>query len=203
MGPQQRMHAVPVSGEPHHRLRMSNDIMRVYYVEMEPGESTLLHSHEHPYATLVIDDSEIENVAADGSDCEENYDAGEVFVAPAGSVHTITNLAELPFRNYTIALLREHTVAKPSSLMRLERDHQANILVRAPHANIAQARLGPGEEIVLIGDMLTVLMNSAEVEVYSVEGDQVLHDAEQFVFTTGITKLKSRSDAALTSLEIV
>jgi len=195
-------HAVPVAREPRHRLRMSNDVIRVYYVDLEPGESTLLHSHAHPYVTLVLEASKILNAPEDGPSRREVHEAGEAFIAPAGTVHTVKNVGEAPFRNYTVALTRREPHARPSSLVRLQKDGKATMLTRSPHASAATIVLEKGEDVVLIGDMLTTLMNDGEVEVCSVEGDQVLQEPEAFVFTSGITKLQSRKDARLVVMEI-
>ncbi len=194
--------AVPVAREPRHRLRMSNDVIRVYYVELEAGESTLLHSHAHPYVTLVLEASPILNAPEDVAARREKHEEGEAFIAPAGTVHRVRNVGETPFRNYTVALTRREPHAKPSSLMRLQREGRATMLTRSPHASVASITLGKGEDAVLIGDMLTTLMNDGEVDVYSVEGDQVLQEPEAFVFTSGITKLQSRKDARLVVMEI-
>ncbi len=44
--------AVPVEEEPHHKTVLKNDYVQVFRVTLEPGKSTLMHTHAHDDAAV-------------------------------------------------------------------------------------------------------------------------------------------------------
>jgi quercetin dioxygenase-like cupin family protein len=44
--------AVPVENEPHHVTVLKNDYLQVFHVTLEPGETSLLHTHAHDDAAV-------------------------------------------------------------------------------------------------------------------------------------------------------
>ena len=56
----------PVEQEPHHRWIFENQYVRVLEVVLEPGESTLFHTHSHDSIAVRLTDSEVQEQLAGG-----------------------------------------------------------------------------------------------------------------------------------------
>jgi hypothetical protein len=44
--------AVPVEEEPHHKTVLKNDYVQAFRVNLEPGETSLMHTHAHDDAAV-------------------------------------------------------------------------------------------------------------------------------------------------------
>jgi len=97
---------VEVAGEPSHHLKVENEYVRAYFVEIAPGQSTLMHHHGTDYVAVAIGASEVDSVVPDGTTKHITFHDGQVNYAPAGVVHAVRNQGAAPFRNATIELLQ-------------------------------------------------------------------------------------------------
>src|SRR5215472_9078833 len=95
-----------VPGEPHHHLKIENEYVRVYYVEAPPHESTLLHQHDHDYIYVSLGPSDVVNAVLDKPEIHLQLKDGETHFTRGGFAHVARNLADTPFRNITIELLK-------------------------------------------------------------------------------------------------
>lgn len=107
----QAQEAVPlahgnVPGEPHHHLRIENEYVRVYYVEAPPHEATLLHQHDHDYIYVSLGAADVVNTIVDKPEIHLQLKDGETHFTRGGFAHVVRNLADTPFRNVTIELLK-------------------------------------------------------------------------------------------------
>jgi hypothetical protein len=94
--------AVDVAQEPCHHLVFENEFVRVFNVEIPPGETTLLHCHAHDYAAFVVGPAEIEDAPAGQAPRRRILAGGELDRGHAGLVHRVTNTGPAPFRNVVI-----------------------------------------------------------------------------------------------------
>src|SRR5215472_13348246 len=101
-----------VPGEPHHHLKIENECVRVYYVEAPPHESTLLHQHDHDYIYVSLGPSDVVNAVLDKPEIHLQLKDGETHFTRGGFAHVARNLADTPFRNITIELLKPQTDPK-------------------------------------------------------------------------------------------
>jgi len=92
-------------GEPHHHLKIENEYVRAYYVEVPPHESTQLHQHDHDYLYVVLGDSDVVNAVLNKPEVHLTPKDGEVHFTRGGFAHVARNQADTPFRNVTIELL--------------------------------------------------------------------------------------------------
>ena len=92
-------------GEPHHHLKIENEYVRVYYVEVPPHENTLLHQHDHDYIYVSLGPSDVVNAILDKPEIHLQLKDGETHFTRGGFAHVARNLADTPFRNVTIELL--------------------------------------------------------------------------------------------------
>jgi quercetin dioxygenase-like cupin family protein len=103
---------VEITAEPHHHLALENMFVRVFAVEVAPGESTLMHHHGHDYLSVSIGDAQVLNAKQGAQPVTANFNDGDTRFTPAGLVHAVTNSGTTPFRNSTIELLGPTTNQK-------------------------------------------------------------------------------------------
>jgi quercetin dioxygenase-like cupin family protein len=113
-------------GEPHHHLKIENEYVRVYYVEVPPHENTQLHQHDHDYLFVTLGDSDVINAVRDKPEVHLVLKDGETHFTRGGFAHVARNLADTPFRNITIELL------KPQG----EAHNQCGLVIPGEGANI-------------------------------------------------------------------
>jgi len=101
-----------VPGEPHHHLKIENEYVRVYYVEAPPHESTLLHQHDHDYIYVSLGPSDVINAILNKPEIHLQLKDGETHFTRGGFAHVARNLADTPFRNITIELLKPQGEAR-------------------------------------------------------------------------------------------
>jgi quercetin dioxygenase-like cupin family protein len=95
-----------VPGEPHHHLKIENEYVRAYYVEVPPHEDTLLHQHDHDYLFVTLGATEVINAVLGKPEVKLALKDGEVRFTRGGFAHVARNLGDKPFRNVTIELLK-------------------------------------------------------------------------------------------------
>lgn len=95
-----------VPGEPHHHLKIENEYVRAYYVEVPPHEDTLLHQHDHDYLFVTLGETEVMNAVLGKPEVKLALKDGEVRFTRGGFAHVARNLSDKPFRNVTIELLK-------------------------------------------------------------------------------------------------
>jgi quercetin dioxygenase-like cupin family protein len=93
-------------GEPHHHLKIENEYIRAYYVEVPPHEATQLHQHDHDYIYVSLGPSDVMNAPLNKPEVHLLLKDGETHFTRGGFAHVARNLSDKPFRNITIELLR-------------------------------------------------------------------------------------------------
>lgn len=99
-------------GEPHHHLKIENEYVRVYYVEVPPHEDTQIHQHDHDYLFVTLGDSDVINAVHDKPEVHLVLKDGETHFTRGGFAHVARNLADTPFRNITVELLKPQGEAR-------------------------------------------------------------------------------------------
>jgi len=97
---------VEITAEPSHHLKIDNPYIRAYYIDVAPGQSTLMHHHPYDYLGIALGHTEINSITPDGTVKHVMLEDGDVRYTPAGLTHVATDLASTPFRNATIELLQ-------------------------------------------------------------------------------------------------
>src|SRR5947209_2317967 len=101
---------VTIDHEPSHHLVLANDYVRVYRVEVAPHASTKLHVHERDYVWVSIGAADVTNAVQGKAPVKVQMGDGDARFTPGNFAHVATNDSAQPFRNYTIALLRQGNV---------------------------------------------------------------------------------------------
>ncbi len=98
--------AVPILKEPMHRLKLENQYVRVFDVLVPPHGQTLFHEHTNDYVFVPIGASKFRSEKADGTTTGMTLENGEARFTRAPLVHRAFNLADTPFRNITVEILK-------------------------------------------------------------------------------------------------
>lgn len=101
---------VEITAEPHHHLKISNDQIRAYYVEVAPREETLTHWHRHDYFAISLGPAEISNAVKGKPVTDVKFVEGETRFTPGTFAHTVRDISEQPFRNVTVELMQDEAL---------------------------------------------------------------------------------------------
>ncbi len=92
-------------GEPHHHLKIENEFVRAYYVEVAPHEETQLHQHDHDYIYVSLGPADVVNAVLNKPEVHLVLKDGETHFTRGGFAHVARNLSDASFRNVTVELL--------------------------------------------------------------------------------------------------
>jgi quercetin dioxygenase-like cupin family protein len=91
------------------RLLFENDRVRVWDLQLAPGESTGVHRHTNDYLYVVIGDGTLQTVFADGRrEPPRTMRDGDVRFreVPDENIHEAINVGDRPWRNIVVELKR-------------------------------------------------------------------------------------------------
>ncbi len=91
------------------RLLFENDLVRVWDLQLAPGEETPLHRHSTDFLYVVIGDGELQTRYADGTaDPPRRMSDGDVRFREVAteSIHAAKNVGSGPWRNIVVELKR-------------------------------------------------------------------------------------------------
>jgi hypothetical protein len=97
--------AVPIPKEPHHRLVLENEYVRVFRVSVPAHESTLLHQHDVPYLYVSLGPADVINAVQNKPEVHLVMADGQLGYSPGRFAHIARNLSDSAFNNVTIELL--------------------------------------------------------------------------------------------------
>ena len=98
---------VEITNEPHHHLVLENKLIRVFSVEVPPGETTLVHRHRHDYVYVTLGASDLDNQVQSKPAARIQLQDGETHFTAGNFAHKVRDLASTPFRNITVELLQD------------------------------------------------------------------------------------------------
>lgn len=89
-------------------LVFENDLVRVWDIKLDPGESQPFHLHRHPYLVISLegDQNLVETIFGETRPTSEPT-GNVVFRGEQGPVHRLTNTSEVPYACRLIELRRE------------------------------------------------------------------------------------------------
>ena len=103
---------IAITSEPHHHVRLQNDFVRVFYVEVAPEQSTLLHEHENPYVNVSLGISKFANKIPGKTSVDVAMKDGQLRYLASDFVHIASNLQDTPLRHMTIEFLKPQGEAR-------------------------------------------------------------------------------------------
>jgi len=162
--------SVPIDAEPRHHLRFENAYVRVFEVDVAPHDSTLFHVHDHDYVFVTLGKSHVVSEKADGTSTELSLADGETRFTPAPLVHRARNLADTPFHNLTIEILKR-AGSPPEPVLPKMPGH--SIVLENDAVRIDRQVLAPGESTGMHAHSLMSLgicVDGAKVEYRDTDG---------------------------------
>ncbi len=102
--------AVPtMDHEPHHHLALHNDYVKVFNVEVAPGDSIILHSHDQDTIAIAIGD-QLVTVGIPGKTIPQSKNAdGQVRLQRAGYIHSTHVDGDTPYHTVAVELMKPQT----------------------------------------------------------------------------------------------
>jgi mannose-6-phosphate isomerase-like protein (cupin superfamily) len=104
--PNLRNEGIPVSkpGDVANRFLFENERVRVWRMDLAPGEASDFHEHTLPYVLCILEGESIDADLEDGRTLHIPVEAGRVFFVPPGSRETAVNRSPVRFREILIEL---------------------------------------------------------------------------------------------------
>jgi peptidyl-dipeptidase Dcp len=175
--------SVPVSEEPMHHRKFENEYVRIYDVVVPPHGQTLVHVHEHDYIFVALGDSHVRSEPSGGNAVELVLKNGEARFTSAPLTHRAVNLADTPFHNLTIEILKP----ADSPLGPLPASPGRSLVLDNDRVRISRLILRPGESTGLhthAPAILGICVSPARLEVTAPgqEPRVVQFEAGQFVW---------------------
>ena len=92
-------------GEIGQKILFENDLVRVWEIRLEPGQTHDFHIHDHPYLVVSLGggENEIETIFGDKIKTVEEL-GSTVFINEMRAVHRLTNRAKIPYLSRLIEL---------------------------------------------------------------------------------------------------
>lgn len=92
-------------GEVGQRIVLENEHVRIWEINLEPGETIDFHIHYHPYVVISLGggENEIETIFGDRIKTVEEL-GSTVFINEMRAVHRLTNRAKIPYLSRLIEL---------------------------------------------------------------------------------------------------
>ena len=102
--------AIPtMDHEPHHHLALHNDYVKVFNVEVAPGDSIILHSHDQDTIAIAIGD-QLVTVGIPGKTSSPSKNAdGQVRLQRSGYVHSTHVDGDTPYHTVAVELMQPQT----------------------------------------------------------------------------------------------
>ena len=88
------------------QLVFENDRVKVWQMDLAPGESSDFHEHTLPYVLCVVEGDTVDADFANGKSITIPVKPGQVYFAEPGSRETAVNRSSTRFREFLIELKR-------------------------------------------------------------------------------------------------
>jgi hypothetical protein len=106
-GASQAPSVMPLEKEPHHQLLLRNQDVMVFKVKLMPGDTLLLHRHNHDEASMTMSNGTTVAIYPGQPPVQQKDVSGTVRFHYAGVVHQIKNTGDRPYYLHeSISLLR-------------------------------------------------------------------------------------------------
>ena len=98
---------VSIEKEPRHHLKFQNGYVRLFYVRIAPGDTTLFHTHVNDNVGVKLTDAELSDVVPGGNPEMILVNQGAVGFGhyPTPLTHSVSNVGSTPFHNMLVEIL--------------------------------------------------------------------------------------------------
>jgi quercetin dioxygenase-like cupin family protein len=138
---------VPVEKEPRHRLKFSNQHVRVFNVLIPAGETSLFHIHLYDGLSVRLADALIRDETLAGTSEDIAVKRGDVSFGyrPSPLTHRVSTIGNTPFRNIFVELLPSTSklpAVSPQALVAGQ-----TLVLENERVRISRLILAPGQSI--------------------------------------------------------
>jgi quercetin dioxygenase-like cupin family protein len=136
---------VSIEKEPRHHLEFQNKYVRLFYVCIPPGDTTLFHIHENDNVGVRLTDAELSDVVPGGNPEKVSVNLGAVGFGhyPSPLTHSVSNVGSTPFHNMLVEILPSKGV--PSSAPSLADVAGHTLEMENERVRIFRLVLAPGQ----------------------------------------------------------
>lgn len=100
---------ITMDQEPHHHLALQNDYVKVFNVEVSPGDSIVLHRHDQDTIAIAIGDQEVTVGIPGKPDVHQKNADAQVRLQRGGYVHSTHVDGDTPYHTVAVELLHPQT----------------------------------------------------------------------------------------------
>lgn len=110
---------VSIEEEPRHHLEFQNGYVRLFYVRIAPGDTTLFHTHVNDNVGVKLTDAELSDVVPGGDPVKILVNQGAVGFGhyPTPLTHSVSNVGSTPFHNMLVEILPSKGVPSTAPLL--------------------------------------------------------------------------------------
>ena len=102
--------AIPtMDHEPHHHLALQNDYVKVFNVEVSPGDSIVLHSHDQDTVAIAIGDQLVTVGIPGKPDVHQKNADAQLRLQRSGYIHSTHVDGDTPYHTVAVELMRPQT----------------------------------------------------------------------------------------------
>lgn len=165
---------VPVEAEPRHRLRFTNEHVRVFDVLIPPGDVSLFHTHVHDGLGVRLTDARIRDEVLDGASYDVAVTRGGLSFShrPRPLTHRVHSIGATQFRIVFVELVRGATQPSGAASPALVEDDA--IVLDNDRMRVTRRVLAAGESIQMHEHALpglAVALSDGRIAV-DLEGDE-------------------------------
>ena len=107
--PEANHDVIPMDQEPHHHLALQNDFVKVFKVEVSPGDSIVLHRHDQDTIAIAVGDQEVTIGIPGKPDVHQKNADAQVRLQRGGYVHSTRVDGKTPYHTVAVELLHPQT----------------------------------------------------------------------------------------------
>ncbi len=179
---------MPVEQEPRHTIVFENDQLRVYDVNLQPGEETAYHEHRNDLLTVVVIASKVANQVLGQEEKIDQAPSGVLIYSPyrtqGGFRHRVLATQGQPFHVLGIGLKGDNHGASEVLLGRPDEP-----LFRFPQGQVQRLTLEPGAAVSLTEGLL-VALDAGQLSDATLQAGQVWWQAGELLRNQGDKPLR-------------
>jgi uncharacterized Zn-binding protein involved in type VI secretion len=194
---------ITMDQERHHHVVLQNDYVKVFKVEVSPGDSIALHRHDQDTVAIAIGDQEVTVGIPGKPDVHQKNSDAQVRLQRAGYVHSTRVDGNTPyhtvavelrrpqtnFHNVCVAIIPDQPLDCPDPPANSSSDNSSQTLLESGETRVRLLRVPAGENMIFGGlkySMLIVALDPAALSPTSETGtDQTLKPGEFLWFADG------------------
>jgi quercetin dioxygenase-like cupin family protein len=136
---------VSIEKEPRHHLEFQNGYVRLFYVRIAPGDTTLFHVHENDNVGVRLTSAELSDVVPGGTPQKISVNKGAVGFGhyPSPLTHSVSNVGSTPFHNMVVEILPSKAVPFAAPLLADVAGHTLEL--ENERVRILRLALAPGQ----------------------------------------------------------